>query len=74
MINTGYDSSTEGAMAGQVEDATPDFLSHSEVMNWASDVFVQVFGDAGRHSRMAVGVSALPYDAAVEVEAVFEVR
>jgi enamine deaminase RidA (YjgF/YER057c/UK114 family) len=37
-------------------------------------VFVDVFGEAGRHTRMAVGVAALPYDVAVEVEAVFEVR
>lgn len=55
-------------------NSTPDFVSQSQVMNGASDLFVDVFGDAGRHSRMAVGVAALPYDVAVEVEAVFEVR
>ena len=55
-------------------NSTPDFLSHSQVLNGASDVFVQVFGDAGTHTRMAVGVAALPYDVAVEVESVFEVR
>jgi enamine deaminase RidA (YjgF/YER057c/UK114 family) len=55
-------------------NSTPDFLAHSQVINGASDLFVQVFGDAGRHARMAVGVSALPYDVAVEVEGVFEVR
>jgi enamine deaminase RidA (YjgF/YER057c/UK114 family) len=60
-------------LAGFV-NGTPDFQSHSQVLNGASDLFVQVFGDAGRHARMAVGVSALPYDVAVEVEAVFEVR
>ena len=43
------------------------------MINGASDLFVEVFGEAGRHTRMAVGVSALPYDVAVEVEAVFEV-
>ena len=55
-------------------NSTPDFVSQSQVINGASDVFVQVFGDAGRHARMAVGVAALPYDVAVEVEGVFEIR
>ncbi len=55
-------------------NSVPDFVSQSQVVNGASDLFVDVFGDAGRHARMAVGVSALPYDVAVEVEAVFEAR
>ena len=55
-------------------NSTPDFIQQSQVVNGASDLFVDVFGDAGRHARMAVGVAALPYDVAVEVEAVLEVR
>src|SRR2546423_3418452 len=55
-------------------NSTPDFTCQSQVMNGASDVFVQVFGDAGRHTRIAIGVAALPYDVAVEVEGIFEVR
>ena len=55
-------------------NSQPDFLAHSQVINGASDLFVDVFGEAGRHARMAVGVAALPYDVAVEVEAVFEIR
>ena len=55
-------------------NGVPEFTGQSQVMNGASDLFVEVFGEAGRHARMAVGVSALPYDVAVEVEAVFEVR
>jgi enamine deaminase RidA (YjgF/YER057c/UK114 family) len=54
-------------------NSTPDFVAQSQVINGASDLFVEVFGEAGRHTRLAVGVSALPYDVAVEVEAVFEV-
>jgi enamine deaminase RidA (YjgF/YER057c/UK114 family) len=42
-------------------------------MNGASDVMVAVFGDKGKHARSTVGVSALPADAAVEVEGLFEV-
>jgi enamine deaminase RidA (YjgF/YER057c/UK114 family) len=60
-------------VAGYV-NAQPEFLEHSQVVNGASDLFVEVFGDKGRHTRMAVGVSGLPYGVAVEVEAVFEVR
>lgn len=55
-------------------NSMPDFVGQSQVINGASDLFVQVLGEAGRHARMAVGVSALPYDVAVEVEAVFEAR
>ena len=59
-------------LAGFV-NSVPEFVAQSQVINGASDLFVEVFGEAGRHTRMAVGVSALPYDVAVEVEAVFEV-
>ena len=59
-------------VAGYV-NSMPDFTAQSQVINGASDTMVQVFGDAGKHTRLAVGVSALPYDVAVEVEALFEV-
>ena len=55
-------------------NSTPDFVQQSQVVNGASDLFVEVFGDAGQHARMAVGVAALPYEVAVEVEAVLELR
>lgn len=50
----------------------PDFTQHAAVMNGASDLAVAVFGDAGRHARSTIGVPALPLDAAVEVEGMFE--
>jgi enamine deaminase RidA (YjgF/YER057c/UK114 family) len=49
------------------------FADGPKVMNGASDLMVEVFGDKGRHARSTVGVSALPADAAVEVEGLFEV-
>jgi len=52
---------------------TPEFSRHAEVMNGASDLAVAVFGEAGRHARTTVGVPALPLDAAVEVEGMFEI-
>lgn len=60
-------------LAGYI-NSTPDFHGQSQVMNGASNLFVEVFGQAGRHTRMAVGVSALPYNVAVEVEGVFEIE
>lgn len=59
-------------LAGYV-NSTPEFTAQSQVLDGASDVLVDVFGERGRHARIAVGVSALPYDVAVEVEAVLEV-
>lgn len=54
--------------------STPDFFDHPKVVNGASDFIVQAFGDAGKHARAAVGVAALPLGAAVEVDAIFEVK
>lgn len=53
---------------------TPEFTDHPKVVNGASDLMVDVFGDAGRHARAAVGCASLPLGAAVEVEALFQIR
>jgi enamine deaminase RidA (YjgF/YER057c/UK114 family) len=52
----------------------PAFTQHALVMNGASDLAVEVFGDAGRHARSTIGVTSLPGDAAVEVEGMFEIH
>lgn len=54
-------------------NSAPGFPDGPKVMNGASDLMVAVFGDKGRHARTTIGVAALPLDAAVEVEAAFEV-
>jgi enamine deaminase RidA (YjgF/YER057c/UK114 family) len=54
-------------------NAIQGFAQHPEVINGASDTFVQVFGDAGKHARAAVGAGSLPRNVAVEVEAIFEI-
>ena len=51
-----------------------EFTQQALVMNGASDLAVAVFGEAGRHARTTIGVSALPADAAVEVEGLFEIN
>jgi enamine deaminase RidA (YjgF/YER057c/UK114 family) len=58
---------------GGFVSCTPDFTDQPQVVNGASDLFVAVLGEAGRHARAAVGVASLPRGVAVEVEAVFEV-
>ena len=53
--------------------AGADFTDHPKIINGASDLMVNVFGEAGRHARAAVGCPSLPLDAPVEVEAVIEI-
>ena len=55
-------------------NAVPDFMQHTEVINGCSDLLVEVFGDAGRHARSAVGVGSLPRGFAVEIEAVVSIK
>ncbi|WP_420432073.1 RidA family protein [Hyphobacterium sp.] len=52
--------------------ATPEFAAIPKVINGASDLMVEAFGEAGRHARSAVSCPALPLGAAVEVDAIFE--
>ena len=51
----------------------PDFTDVSAVLNGASELFIDLFGDPGRHSRTAVGVASMPFGVAIEVEGVFQV-
>jgi enamine deaminase RidA (YjgF/YER057c/UK114 family) len=55
-------------------NATDDFTQHPQVANGCSDVFVQLWGENGKHGRSAVGMASLPGNAAVEVEAIVEVE
>jgi enamine deaminase RidA (YjgF/YER057c/UK114 family) len=59
---------------GGFVQAGPGFFDIPQVLNGCSDLMVEVFGDAGRHARSAVGVYRLPLNFAVEVDAVAEVR
>ncbi len=54
-------------------NGVPGFSDHPAVINGASDLFVEVFGEAGKHARFAVGAGSLPLNVATEVAAVFEV-
>jgi len=60
-------------LTGYVTSA-PGFGSQPTVINGASDLMIEVFGDAGRHARSAIGVAELPLGASVEVEGIFQVN
>lgn len=55
-------------------NCTPTFGDHPKVINGASDLMVEVFGDKGRHARSAVGAPSLPFGLSVEVEAIAEIE
>ena len=58
---------------GGFVNCPPDFEQHPAVINGASDLMVAVLGDKGRHARFAVGAANLPFNVAVEVDAIFEI-
>ncbi len=55
-----------------VVNSAPQFTEHTQVINGASDVLVEVFGDRGKHARLAIGVNSLPTDLALELEMMVE--
>lgn len=55
-------------------NCTPDFQQQPEVINGASDLLVEIFGERGRHARSAVGMAALPRNIAVEIEMIVEIE
>ena len=68
------DRVTRVVRLGGFVHCSADFTDQPKVVNGASDLMVEVFGDHGRHARAAVGAPNLPLGVAVEVEGVFEVR
>ena len=61
------------ALNGFVNSA-PDFYGHPQVVNGASELLIEIFGDKGKHSRTALGVAALPLNVAVEINLIVEVE
>ena len=54
-------------------NSVPGFSQHPKVINSASDLFFEIFGEKGKHSRIAVGVASLPLDSMTEIDAIVEV-
>ena len=61
------------ALNGFVSSA-PDFYGHPQVINGASELLIEIFGDKGKHSRTALGAAALPLNVAVEINMIVEVE
>ena len=59
---------------GGFVNSTEDFSEQPQVVNGCSNLMVEILGEQGRHARTAVGVNVLPFNLAVEVDAIFEVR
>ncbi|MEC4848621.1 MAG: RidA family protein [Nitrosarchaeum sp.] len=55
-------------------NSVPEFTQHPKVINAASDLLYEIFGDNGKHTRIAVGVSSLPLDAMTEIDAIVEIK
>jgi enamine deaminase RidA (YjgF/YER057c/UK114 family) len=54
-------------------NSLPEFTQHPKVINAASDLFYEIFGEKGKHSRIAVGVSSLPLNSMTEIDAIIEI-
>ena len=68
------DRGTKGLKLGAFVASADDFHSQPTVVNAASDLMVDAFGEAGRHARFAVGTNALPLGCLVEIDGIFEIR
>lgn len=55
-------------------NSVPEFTQHPKVINTASDLLYEIFGEDGKHTRIAVGVSSLPLDAMTEIDAIVEIK
>ena len=73
-VNGDLDRVVRCVRLGGFVNSTADFLDQPRVVNGASDLMVELLGDAGRHARTAIGTNVLPFDLAVEVDAIFEVK
>lgn len=73
-LNGDWDRLVRIVRVGAFVQSDDGFMEQAKVANGASDLLGQILGDAGKHARAAVGVNALPLNAAVEIEFLFQVR
>ena len=73
-VDGDLDRVTSCIRLGGFVNCAPEFGEQPQVINGASDLIVEVFGEIGRHARAAVGCASLPRNVAVEVDAIFEVK
>jgi enamine deaminase RidA (YjgF/YER057c/UK114 family) len=73
-VEQDFDKIAGVVRVGAFVSSDPSFTEQPKVANGASEFLLELFGDAGKHARAAVGVNTLPLDAAVEVEFIFELK
>ena len=73
-INNNWDKFDSFVKLGGFVNCNSDFFDQPKIINGASDLLVNIFGDEGRHTRFAVGSNSLPLDIAVEIEAVIKLK
>ena len=69
----GLDRVTRAVKLFALVNCTPDFTQQAQVINGASDLMAEVFGEAGKHARVAIGAETLPFGIAVEIDGIFEI-
>lgn len=67
-----FDKVTKIVRLSGFVNSTPEFSQHPKVINAASDLFFELFGEKGKHSRIALGVACLPLDSMTEIDAIVE--
>ena len=72
--NGNLDKVTKVVKLGGFVASAPNFTDQPKVINGASDLIVNIFGDKGKHSRFAVGVATLPLNVPVEIDGIFEIE
>ena len=69
----GLDRVTRAVKLFALGNCRPDFTQQAQVINGASDLMAEVFGEAGKHARVAIGAETLPFGIAVEIDGIFEI-
>ena len=74
VINTDWECLDSFVKLGGFVNCKEDFTNHPKIINGASDLLVNIFGERGKHARFAVGSSSLPMNVAVEIDAIIKIR
>ena len=71
--NVGLDKIEKIVKVSGFVNSESNFTKHPSVINGASDLFFEIFGESGRHARVAIGVSGLPFDSMTEIDAIMQI-
>ena len=72
VINSDWEHLDEFVKLGGFVNCNPDFINHPQIINGASNLLVEIFGERGKHARFAVGANSLPMNSAVEIDAIIK--